>query len=133
VDAARLRQLVATRLMPAARAGDFAPFSSAVYELGYQSGMFYGPLQNGPFNGQAILQKVNLLRTMGIAGVGQSSWGPCVYAICESESVARDVESQLRQRLSEDHWIEIARPDRRGHAVSETWADAITMEREPSR
>lgn len=133
VDAARLRQLVATQLMPSARAGDFGQFSRAIYELGYRSGLFYGLLQNGPFNGQAVQQVVNYLRVLGVVGVGQSSWGPCVYAICESESRAQDIESQLRQRLGENHWMEIAQPVRRGYAVSETHAEPITMERESNR
>ena len=55
------------------------------------------------------------LRAAGVAGVGQSSWGPTVFALTESQStaeeLARRLVEQCPQELAE---VSIAACDNRG-------------------
>ena len=54
----------------------------------------------------------------GIRGVGQTSWGPTVFAICPDNSVARNLAEQLS---TDPRWrggrVQLARPLNSGAAV----------------
>ena len=91
-----LRHLLQHRLLPAARAGDFDSFSRALYEFGYQSGMSFAPIQGGPYNGPRLANLVTSIRSLGAIGVGQSSWGPTLFALCENADRAAELVAELR-------------------------------------
>jgi beta-ribofuranosylaminobenzene 5'-phosphate synthase len=82
-------------MVPAALCGDFATFSESVYAYGRQAGTCFAPLQGGPYNGSVLTALVERLRHLGIRGVGQSSWGPTVYALTASRDEAERLASQL--------------------------------------
>lgn len=93
----RLQAMSQEQLLPAAAEGRFAEFSEAVFQFGRAAGECFSTVQGGPYNGAAITQLVERIRGLGIAGVGQSSWGPTVYAACESATEAEALEQQLRR------------------------------------
>jgi predicted sugar kinase len=39
------------------------------------------------------------VRALGVRGVGQSSWGPTVFAICPDPDTAEKVAASLKQRF----------------------------------
>jgi predicted sugar kinase len=84
----RLVSLLDQQIVPALRDGDFDRFSEAIYQYNHDSGMLFAAVQQGPYNGQSIADLVGLLRRAGIEGVGQSSWGPTVFAFCRSQAAA---------------------------------------------
>ena len=52
---------------------------------------------------------------MGIDGVGQSSWGPTVFALCESQTAAEDLLRQVRPSAeAEDYECLISAPANQG-------------------
>lgn len=131
--ATTLRMMVQDQLVPAALAGDFEGFSSTLYEFGIRAGLCYGTVQVGPFRSLEVRQLVEFIRGRGIAGVGQSSWGPCVFAVCPAPQDAETLLSELRQHFPSEHfWFESSSPSRRGYTVSECREEPITME-EPLR
>ncbi len=72
------------RLEPLARAGRFEPFAAAVQHYNWLSGKLFEDSQGGPYNGPQVTRLVADLQRLGYAGVGQSSWGPTVFALCET-------------------------------------------------
>lgn len=93
----QLIRMADQEIVTALAAEDFQAFSNAVYEFGQLSGSYFETLQGGSFNGPRITRIIESVRGWGVAGVGQSSWGPTIYAFAESESEA----NQLKERLSE--------------------------------
>lgn len=91
---ARVRQ----EMVPAALRGDFAAFSESVYAYGRQAGTCFAPLQGGTYNGSIVTAVVERLRQLGIRGVGQSSWGPTVYALTASRDEAEALAGQLARQ-----------------------------------
>lgn len=91
----RLIALVRERLVPAAAMADFSAFSECLFEYGRTAGECFAPRQGGPFNGPVLTRLVHVLRDLGCAGVGQSSWGPTLYALQSSEEAAVSLAARL--------------------------------------
>jgi beta-RFAP synthase len=90
-----LTRIARERLLPAAARGDFVPFAEAVYDYGKLSGECFAALQGGPYNGPRLTAIVARLRSLGVVGVGQSSWGPTIFGFAESEQAASRIANEL--------------------------------------
>ncbi len=97
--ALRLERLIEQEIVPAARTGDFEGFSESVFEYGLLSGNYYAGIQGGPYNGPFVTDVINCLRAANIRGVGQSSWGPAVFAWCRDPQQADSVLNHMRIRF----------------------------------
>ncbi len=84
---ARMQQ----RVVPAILNEDYDTFGDALYEFGRQSGEMFAAVQRGPYNGPRCAALVDRVRSLGIQAVGQSSWGPCIFAICPAEAAAEEL------------------------------------------
>lgn len=115
----RLLLLAEEQILPAADGRDLAAFGEAVYEYGRISGQCFAAIQGGPFASPAVEQCVEAIRHAGVRGVGQSSWGPTVFAITEDHAAARDLVARLQADPRwADHELRVAVPDHRGAVVS---------------
>jgi predicted sugar kinase len=81
--------------MPAAVAGDFHAWSSAICQFNRSSGMLFAPIQGGPYNGRQVQTLIEWLLDRGVVGVGQSSWGPGVFAWFQSPEHAEPIIRRL--------------------------------------
>jgi beta-RFAP synthase len=79
-----LCRLILTGLLPALASEDLETFGEAVYELNARAGDAFAAAQGGRYAGPAVAALIGRLRAAGIRGVGQSSWGPTVFAITSS-------------------------------------------------
>ena len=114
----RLWRLLEQDIVPAIRRSDFDAFGEHVYEYGVLSGETFAHEQGGPFAGEAVARLVSTIRELGMRGVGQSSWGPTVFAITPSTAAAAELESELRRRFAAAALeTQIVRPDNRGAQV----------------
>jgi len=119
----RTRQLLAIvreRLLPAIERADCLEFGQAVYDYGRLAGECFAPWQGGPFNGPLLMALVEKIRGWGYAGVGQSSWGPTLFVILESEAEAQALSRRLRaepEGLSLN--LTVTRPANAGARVQE--------------
>jgi beta-RFAP synthase len=105
-------------LLPAAAAGKFEDFGEALYEFGYNAGLGFARIQGGPFAGDRLTQMVRLIRRLGVRGVGQSSWGPTLFALLADQQSAFDFLDVLRRRADcEDLDLTIAGPDNQGARI----------------
>lgn len=82
-------------LAPAAIQGDFDRFSESLYRFGHTAGECFAAEQGGPYADAKIARLVANLRAAGIRGVGQSSWGPTVFALLRNEGDARSAAEQF--------------------------------------
>jgi beta-ribofuranosylaminobenzene 5'-phosphate synthase len=118
---------VRERMVPAAAAADFEGYSESVYQFGRLAGSCFASVQGGPYNGPRLTALVDWLRQHGIRGVGQSSWGPTLFAILPNESQAQDFLSQLAGSAAwQDVSCFVAAPDNRGARLQQTRAAVTT-------
>ncbi len=107
----RLADLITKEIMPAAEREDFAAFADAVHRYNLQSGLLFQDVQGGPYNGPQVSQLIQLLQRCGAAGVGQSSWGPTVFAWFENAGQASVFQRELPENVKT---VAIAKPLNRG-------------------
>jgi beta-RFAP synthase len=103
----RLCRLVLLGMLPALAEGDPAEFGEALYEFNAISGQLFAAVQGGTYADARIAQLVAALRDRGVRGVGQSSWGPAVFAVVNDLERARTIAAWVREgwRLSENQVI----------------------------
>jgi beta-ribofuranosylaminobenzene 5'-phosphate synthase len=79
--------LVTQSLLPAAATGEAAGFGDAVARLGRLNGAWYADEQGGVYRPPAGTIIEHLSAVPAVAGTGQSSWGPTVYALTRADGV----------------------------------------------
>ncbi len=114
---AALREELTSRLIPAAEHGDFAAFSESLYRYGYTAGMCFAAQQVGPFATARVAELVATIRSLDVAGVGQSSWGPTVFAAVDTPAAADRLIERLQTRLRDGERAVVAEVNRRGAAI----------------
>jgi beta-RFAP synthase len=80
-EAERVAHLVLMALLPALADADLVTFGRALTEIQAINGRWFSAAQGGLYARGATTAIVECLTAWGVAGVGQSSWGPAVYAI----------------------------------------------------
>ena len=91
-----LCRLVLLQALPAAVEHDFDGFSEAIGELQRVTGDYFAPAQGGRYSSGRVAGVLEWLKRHGIAGVGQSSWGPTGFALVRSQEQADRLVGQLR-------------------------------------
>jgi beta-ribofuranosylaminobenzene 5'-phosphate synthase len=91
-------QLVTQHLLPAAATGDRPAFGEAVARLGRLNGAWYADEQGGVYRPPAGRVIEALSGVPAATGVGQSSWGPSVYALTSAGN-ADEVADAARETL----------------------------------
>jgi beta-ribofuranosylaminobenzene 5'-phosphate synthase len=106
------------KIVPAAVRGDFDAFADSLYRYGHLAGEIFAARQGGPYNGPVLTALVARIREFGFAGVGQSSWGPTVFAAAPSHAEADRLARCLRTGLAAGELeMTIARPSRNGAQI----------------
>jgi beta-RFAP synthase len=90
----RVAHLVLMALLPALVARDLEAFGRAVSEVQRITGAWFAHAQGGPFAPGLTSALVEALDASGASGVGQSSWGPTVYAFADGD---RQAEALVRR------------------------------------
>jgi beta-RFAP synthase len=105
----RLCRLVLLGLMPAVVERDLDAFGAALEELQDEVGRCFAPAQGGAFARPESEAIVAWLRSEGLRGVGQSSWGPTLYGFSDEPLERRSaVLGGLKARfgLGDASWTE---------------------------
>lgn len=92
---AELCREVVCELVPAAGEGDFNRFSESLYRYGRLAGQCFAAQQGGIYASPAAAQLVKRCRDLGVHGVGQSSWGPTIFALCSDQCQAEQLVDSL--------------------------------------
>ncbi|OHB77549.1 MAG: hypothetical protein A2W31_18220 [Planctomycetes bacterium RBG_16_64_10] len=116
-----LQRLAREHLLPAAAAGRFDEFSANLYRYGSLAGGCFAARQGGPFASPRLTQLVQWIRDAGIDGVGQSSWGPTLFALLPDERSAQQLIDRFRRRPgTDDLEFTVAAPNRAGARICVT-------------
>ncbi len=95
----KLCRLVLLDLLPALIERDVDAFGEALYEFNRRAGEAFAPVQGGVYASPHIAELVDFVRSQNIRGVGQSSWGPAVFAVVADAERADHLAAQLRTRF----------------------------------
>jgi beta-RFAP synthase len=94
-----LCRLVLLGLLPALVEADVDTFGEALYEFNRRVGEAFAPVQGGVYASPRVAELVAFVRGQGVCGVGQSSWGPTVYAVVADADRAQRLAGRLRDHF----------------------------------
>jgi beta-RFAP synthase len=97
-EAARVAHLTLMALLPALVERDFAAFGAALTEIQCINGGWFAAAQGGAFAAGPTARLVGGLRAHGAVGVGQSSWGPAVYALAPDATAGAALAAFVREQ-----------------------------------
>jgi beta-RFAP synthase len=95
-----LCRLVLLGLLPALVERDVEAFGEALYEFNVRVGEAFAPVQGGVYSGAGVAELAAFVRGQGVRGVGQSSWGPTLFAVVADADQAEHLSAQLRSRFA---------------------------------
>jgi beta-RFAP synthase len=99
----RLCRLVLLGILPAVIERDLPAFGAALSELQARVGACFARAQGGIYISPRAAAIVEALKMLGFVGVGQSSWGPSLYAFTEQTgSVIVAFADSLRKQFDLD-------------------------------
>ena len=116
----RLCRLVLLGMLPALSEGDLEAFGEAVYEFNRRVGEVFAPVQDGCYSHARVADLIACLRREGVRGVGQSSWGPGVFAVAGDDDRAAALARMVGARAAlQAHEVLVCRASNHGAQVSE--------------
>src|SRR5439155_25329369 len=78
---------------------DFAAFSECLFDFNVRVGEGFSLSQGGRYAHRDAESTIAFLRANGVRGVGQSSWGPTLFAATEDEEAATYWSGRLRDQF----------------------------------
>jgi beta-ribofuranosylaminobenzene 5'-phosphate synthase len=94
-DAERLAHAVLMQALPALAEENLSAFGAAITELQQVVGDYFAPAQGGRYASVAVAAVLGELAKTGVAGYGQSSWGPTGFALFASAQEAEQQRAAL--------------------------------------
>ncbi len=118
-QADQLTAILRSEILPSVLNQDFSTFADAVTEYGCQSGMHYSPVMGGAYASPEATAIVDKIRGFGQFAVGQSSWGPTIFAIGPSEKEVNWLVEKMADGAEDvvGH-VEIVSADNHGMKIS---------------
>lgn len=110
----RLCRMIVMELLPALDGRDFDGFAAALREFNHTVGEHFASVQGGVFASPRMAQLAKWLEKYGVVGVGQTSWGPTLFAACATARHAEQLALEIESAGWSDCVIEVARPLNRG-------------------
>jgi beta-RFAP synthase len=83
-------------MFPAATARDCPAFGHALDRFGTLAGTCFKSAQGGVFCSPRVARLADSLRACGAAGVAQTSWGPTLAAVVDSDTAANALVERIR-------------------------------------
>jgi beta-ribofuranosylaminobenzene 5'-phosphate synthase len=91
-----LYRRIALGALPALGRADFKTFCEHVGYLQACMGAYFAPLQGGAYQSARVSEALDWLRSQGVTGLGQSSWGPTGFAFAASEGEGEALLAEAR-------------------------------------
>jgi beta-RFAP synthase len=112
-----LCRLALLGMLPALLEEDIHAFGEALFDFNARAGEVFAPCQGGIYASAAIAETIRFIRARGVRGVGQSSWGPTVFAIVEHVEAAVELARALQSRLTPAVEILVTRAANQGACI----------------
>jgi predicted sugar kinase len=116
---ARLERILNDELLPATKNSDYERFGDAVYRYGRLAGECFAPCQGGPYASPVLMEIVRWLREHSVPGVGQSSWGPTMFALQPDMASAQRLVEELNEWQDGAFDLQICSVDNQGMRVTQ--------------
>jgi beta-ribofuranosylaminobenzene 5'-phosphate synthase len=94
-----LYRRIADSALAAVAAADFKTFCEQIGYLQACMGAYFAPLQGGLYTSKRVSDALQWLRSEGITGLGQSSWGPTGFAFVASEHEGQALLGRLGAQI----------------------------------
>lgn len=94
-QAAEICRIVLMQVMPALATAEPEGFGAGITRIQRLIGDHFAPHQGGRYASPAVAAALESIAAQGIAGYGQSSWGPTGFALVPSEAEARALVARL--------------------------------------
>jgi beta-RFAP synthase len=95
-----LCRLILMQILPAVAEKNIDVFNLGIYELQRCIGEYFASAQGGRYTSTAVAEANNYLESLGVKGVGQSSWGPTGFAFVDSETNAHLMLRKLQSKFA---------------------------------
>ncbi|TGD95343.1 beta-ribofuranosylaminobenzene 5'-phosphate synthase family protein [Methylobacterium nonmethylotrophicum] len=115
-EAAEICRTVLMQVLPALVTEDLDRFGSGITAVQRRIGDYFAPHQGGRYASEKVAAALGSVEAAGIAGFGQSSWGPTGFALTGSDAQAQALVASLRARHP-DLAYRIARGRNRGAEI----------------
>lgn len=96
---AEMCRLVLLGMLPALIERDIDGFGQSLYELQQRVGQCFASAQGGVFAHPMLEEITRFIRARGVQGVGQSSWGPTLYAVVADEATGQALAAEVARRF----------------------------------
>jgi beta-RFAP synthase len=113
-----LCRLALLGMLPAILQLDLDSFGEAVYDFNRRAGEMFRSVQGGLYATPRVEQLVAAIRGFGIKSVGQSSWGPTVFAIALEQDLIRLREFMETSNLASSEEMILTQPRNCGAEVN---------------
>lgn len=117
--AAQIAHLVLMVLLPALVEERLDEFGAALTQVQSLVGECFSPIQGDRFSNPRSAELIEAMLDWGVAGAGQSSWGPTVYGLVADEDQGRAVAARAEALLAGHGHVEVVAFDNRGARVWE--------------
>lgn len=98
--AQKLCRLVLMQILPAVCEQSIDIFNQGIHELQKCIGEYFASAQGGRYTSPAVAEACNFIESLGVKGVGQSSWGPTGFAFVDSETNAHLLLRKLQSKFN---------------------------------
>jgi beta-ribofuranosylaminobenzene 5'-phosphate synthase len=99
-EAERVAHLTLMALLPALVECDFEAFGKALTEIQRINGAWFAAAQGGLYAPGPSAALIEAMTTWGATGIGQSSWGPAVYALARDAAAGAALANRARALLA---------------------------------
>jgi len=112
-----LCRLTLLQMLPAVHEANLEAFGDALYEFNRRVGEMFRPAQGGVYSHPTTESLIDFVRSEGVQGVGQSSWGPGVFAVVAEDRAERVSRSVIARFGLEENATVITQARNRGATV----------------
>ena len=117
-EVGQICRLIMLKLLPALAEHDIENFGDALTKIQILTGNHFAQAQGGTYSSPAAAECIEFMKKIGTHGVGQSSWGPALYAVVKQEQAKQSL-IQIKEYLSRGMGGEafIAKANNRGATI----------------
>ncbi|MGH6892930.1 MAG: beta-ribofuranosylaminobenzene 5'-phosphate synthase family protein [Dongiaceae bacterium] len=131
--AAELCRLILMQALPALAEADLQRFGEAVTELQRRVGDYFAPMQGGRFASPHVAAALAWLEATGIAGFGQSSWGPTGFAFAANPAEGQALMTEAERRWGDSLRFRLVKGRNRGAEIGPVKPPGDTASRASGR
>lgn len=104
----RISRLTLMKVLPGVLTDDIRGFGEGITEIQRLIGEFFAPYQGGVYATSTGRRVAELALKRGAYGVGQSSWGPTVYALVRGAEAAAALGDEIRRFVCDERTLVFA-------------------------